>query len=202
MKLFLGGSGDATLISASGPILIKSTTKLGFFGNSNETIRISTVRLNDLPLEERYQTVLENTIIPLISNVRINEIILTGDIKLKCNQLGDTIKVNLSGRCSITLPYKSLFSKFELKMIEHSKLNGNESTIFQFLTCLSNSSKCLSLIVTERGRVALRGGKCFIQMRKFDCTDFNLEMVDGGGKYDIIDISRFVPIVPLLDQHP
>lgn len=201
MKLFLGGSGDITLISENGPILIKTTTKLSFFGTSDETIRISTVRLNDLPIEERYQSILENTIIPLGSDVCINEIIVTGDIKLRCNKLGEFVRLNLSGRCSITLPHKAIFSKIDFKLIEHSKLNGNDSTLLQLIGVLLNSSKCLSLIVTERGRVSLKGGKSFIQLKKFDCTDFYMEMIDGGGKYDIIDVTRYVPIVPLLNQH-
>lgn len=201
MKLFLGGSGDFLIISPTGPIILKQNTKLLFSGSTKETFRVTSIRLNDLPLEERFQTPLENTILTFEPNSNVDEIMLTGDIKLKCNQLTSTTKINVSGCCSLHLPTKSHFEKLEIKMSENSKINGHDATVDFFSCSMSNISKCKSLIVTQRSNITLDGGKCFLQLRKFVNSQFNFDMKNGGGKYDITDIIRFVPGVPLLDQH-
>lgn len=194
-RLFIGGSGDLVLISQKGPVLLKANSKLIYFGVSKNTIRVSAVRLNDLPLEERYNSKMENTILPFDSIV--DEIVLAGDIKLNCNENYNELKIVLSGKSSLHLPTKNHFSKIELKMIENAKFNGHDSVANYFFCSMGNQSKCNSVIVTQRTHLILSGGKCFIQIKKVENSQFQLEMKNGGGKYNINDITQFPSIVPL-----
>lgn len=193
MRLLICGSGDMTLISPTGPLILKPSSKLIFFGSSSETVRLSSVRYVDLPIEERYNSTdstSENKILPLnlSDDEIISEIIMTGDTKLKCNQINSSIKISMFGKSSIHFPTKSQLEKIEIKMNDSSKFNGHDSFCEHLNANLSGNSKLNSLIVAKSS-IVLSGGKCFIQMKKFLNIPslHSLEMKSGGGRYDIID---------------